>query len=345
MALVIALPGGSLIYEAGNGSACARCHEIRHSYEMWANSTHRSVPCEECHGGALTLDVGFHAGNLRRVVEHVRGSIPQQILLVRPADIDRATAACRKCHEQEYTKWKASTHSATYAEIFLDREHNSEEALIDDCLRCHGMHYQGGIQDLVTPLNTKGPWKLKVPELAGQPAMPCLACHAIHRPGKPLGPHVPGQMRPAAGGEIAPPSLALFDRRTQGHIGALQMPIPQVFDGQRKVTMSPDPRQGLCYQCHAPEPDGQAGSGDDRTGVGVHEGISCLACHDHHTQDTRASCAGCHPRLSNCGLDVEKMDTTFLNPESAHNIHTVKCADCHSKGVPPRRQLTAARRR
>ena len=78
-------------------------------------------------------------------------------------------------------------------------------------------------------------------------------------------------------------------------------------------------------------------SGDDRTPVGVHEGISCLGCHQKHSQNTRQSCATCHPRLSNCGLDVAKMDTTFGNPKSAHNIHTVKCIDCHPKGVPRRR--------
>ena len=44
--------------------------------------------------------------------------------------------------------------------------------------------------------------------------------------------------------------------------------------------MSPDPRQALCYQCHAPLANTQVHSGDDRTPVGVHEGFSCLACHD-----------------------------------------------------------------
>jgi hypothetical protein len=82
----------------------------------------------------------------------------------------------------------------------------------------------------------------------------------------------------------------------------------------------------------------QAGSGDDRTAVGVHEGLSCLACHLKHGQQTRASCANCHPRLSNCGLDVEKMDTTFKDPKGGHNIHSVKCADCHPKGVPSKRK-------
>jgi hypothetical protein len=70
----------------------------------------------------------------------------------------------------------------------------------------------------------------------------------------------------------------------------------------------------------------------------VHEGLSCLACHLKHGQKTRASCTTCHPKLSNCGLDVEKMDTTFHAAASKHNIHWVKCQDCHPKGVPKKRQ-------
>jgi hypothetical protein len=109
-----------------------------------------------------------------------------------------------------------------------------------------------------------------------------------------------------------------------------------MWDGDRTVRMSPDSRQSICYQCHAPLAAMQAGTGDDRTPLGVHEGLSCLACHEKHGQATRQSCANCHPRLSNCGLDVEKMDTSFLNPKSKHDIHRVKCAECHTKGVPKR---------
>jgi hypothetical protein len=52
---------------------------------------------------------------------------------------------------------------------------------------------------------------------------------------------------------------------------------------------------------------------------------------------TRVSCAGCHPRLSNCGIDVAKMDTTFRSLDSPHNIHNVSCQDCHPRGVPKKR--------
>jgi hypothetical protein len=142
--------------------------------------------------------------------------------------------------------------------------------------------------------------------------------------------------------EIHRPSLAFYDRRTQSHIPVAALPLPEMMEGDRPVRMSPDQRQALCYQCHAAEADRQVASGDDRTAIGVHEGISCLSCHLKHGQKTRPSCAECHPKMSNCGLDVEKMDTTFRSTESKHNIHWVKCLDCHPQGVPTKKLQTEA---
>jgi hypothetical protein len=34
--------------------------------------------------------------------------------------------------------------------------------------------------------------------------------------------------------------------------------------------------------------------------------------------------------LSNCGLEVEKMNTTYFNAASPNNIHFVACSDCHA---------------
>jgi hypothetical protein len=113
-----------------------------------------------------------------------------------------------------------------------------------------------------------------------------------------------------------------------------------MLDGDRVVKMRPDRRQALCYQCHAAEASRQVRSGDDRTAIGVHEGISCLSCHLKHGQKTRTSCAECHPKMSNCGLDVETMDTTFRSSESKHNIHWVKCVDCHPKGLPLKKETS-----
>jgi hypothetical protein len=336
IAVLLAIPGASFFYESTDGESCARCHEIRPSYDIWHNSTHRSVTCKQCHGSSL-LDLEFHMGNIRRIAKHVRGDLPEQIRL-QHADVTRMMERCRSCHRQEFADWESGPHSITYEKIFLDKDHNSKRLLIDDCLRCHGMHFEGGIHDLVTPVSTAGPWQLNRPDLLDRPTIPCLTCHAMHREGKPLGKPVEKPLNPGPRQEIHRPSLALFDRREFGHLPNTSLPLPRILESDRVVKMSPDPRQALCYQCHAPFIAMQVGSGDDRTPIGVHEGISCLACHQKHRQTTRASCADCHPRLSNCGIDVEKMDTTFLDVNSKHNVHWVKCEDCHPKGVPPKRR-------
>ena len=335
-ALLLLPPAASLYYEASGGESCAKCHEIRPNFDLWRNSSHRKVACSVCHGDAMTFDVRFHLNNLHRVFVHAGGEVPEQIRL-RQVDVLKMVERCRNCHRNEFAEWQSGPHSTTYSRIFLDREHNGKRLLMDDCLRCHGMHFEGPIRDLVAPLDMRGPWKLLRPELANAPAIPCLSCHQLHREGQPL--MKVARETPAAAQDIARPSVTLFDRRQMHHVS--RPAIPAMLDGARPVRMSPDPRQGVCYQCHAAESSRQVGSGDDRTGKGVHEGLSCQACHARHTQKTRASCTTCHPRLSNCGLDVEKMDTTFRSRQSLHNIHWVKCEDCHTKGVPRRRNVTS----
>jgi len=340
LAAILALPGASLYYQYSGGKSCARCHEIWQPYTDWHTSTHRNVSCSACHGDVFTLNAGFHLKNIHRLVAHLRGEVPEQVRL-KTGDVLRMGERCRNCHEQEFADWAAGPHSATYAEIFLDKTHNHQRRLMDDCLRCHAMHFEGGIRDLVTPVDTTGPWKLRNPNLADRPVIPCLACHQMHRQGLPLARPAAKPVNPGPSQEIARPSLALFDRRELDYIPIARLPLPAMRDGERAVKISPDRRQALCYQCHAPLATMEVGSGDDRTATGVHAGLSCLACHQGHGQKTRASCANCHPQLSNCGLDVETMDTTFKSIKSPHNIHFVKCLDCHTKGVPKKRPSPA----
>jgi len=275
----------------------------------------------------------MHWRSLDRALTHLRGRVPEQIR-IRHADVPALVERCARCHRQEHADWQGGPHGTPYAGLFINPEHNAGQQLMDDCLRCHGMHFDGGIAELVTPLDRKGPWTLVKAEYAALPAMPCMTCHAVHREGRPLAPRTERGLATGPQQELARPSLAFFDRRSQQAVGIAQLPLPRMREGEREVRTSPDPRQALCYQCHAPRAGNQVFSGDDRTPVGVHEGLSCLACHARHGLETRASCAGCHPRLSNCGLDVETMDTTFKNPESPHDIHRVACRDCHPKGIP-----------
>lgn len=330
---VLCVPGASLYYEASGGKGCARCHEIWQPYTDWHTSAHRDIKCTECHGDVLTLDAGFHLGNMRRVLAHLRGSIPEKVRL-RERDIPKIIANCQRCHRQEYADWQTGPHSVSYRDIFLDKTFNQKSLLMDDCLRCHGMHFAGAIRDLVQPIDKTGPWSLKDDSLADHPVIPCLTCHQTHKDGAPLEKSKLGVRTPGPDQGIMLPSLALFDRREMESVPVGRLSLPEMKDGNRVVKTSSDPRQALCYQCHAPRATLQVGSGDDRTPIGVHEGLSCFACHLKHGQLTRASCVTCHPRLSNCGLDVEKMDTTFKSSKSSHDIHFVKCEGCHTKGLP-----------
>ncbi|MGB8259013.1 MAG: multiheme c-type cytochrome [Terracidiphilus sp.] len=334
--------GATYYYTSQKGQGCASCHEMAALTGSVHASMHRTVGCMECHEASM-------ATKLRHIRVHLFGRIPEAIRL-READVLAMEPRCQSCHQKEYASWHAGPHAATYAEIFADPTHNRKRQLMDDCLRCHGMHFGGPVRELVGPIDTKGPWRILPAGMADRPAMPCQACHQVHREGAP-------ESRPkgriSVAGKPVDDSLAFFDRREQMHLTAASMRVPRIFDGARALAMSQDPRQSLCYQCHAPrEPETgseaakngwgvQAGSGDDRTPMGVHEGISCAACHFGHNESAVASCKTCHPKMSNCGLDVEKMDTTFANQKSPHNIHWVKCADCHTHGVPKKKDAQA----
>jgi hypothetical protein len=316
---------------------CGDCHEMGDSSTAWLGSAHRGVACSDCHGGVLQM------GNARRLDQHARGVVPEQIRVHQWSDVEAIVGRCGNCHREEFATWRAGPHAMTYAQAFTDRDHNRKRILMEDCFRCHGMHFQGSLCDMVTPVDTNGPWRLVDARWAERAAIPCLACHQMHRLGQPEAARV---RRPESAGALqtmAAPSLALFDRRAQGHIALAALPLPEMVEGGRHVKMSPDQRQALCYQCHAASAAMQAGDSDDRTPVGIHEGIGCLACHQGHGERTRASCANCHPKMSNCGLDVEKMDTTFRSRSSRHNIHFFRCVDCHTHGVPKRRDSAGVR--
>jgi len=135
----------------------------------------RRVPRRRFHSGSP-----FHVNNLRRLVNHLSGDVPEQVRL--PAgEVFRVSERCQKCHQRE---WRSGVggHRVAYRELFLDAKHNHQELLMDDCLRCHGTHYDGSIRDLVTP-SIPGPLETARPALADRPPssveLPRLHHHAI----------------------------------------------------------------------------------------------------------------------------------------------------------------------
>jgi len=309
---------------------CASCHEITPSHTSWSASAHRDISCFECHGTAL--ENGWHSlkEKSRMVVIHVQNKPHHDDIRLTEAQLLESMDRCITCHRNEYANWLAGGHSVTYADFLLHEKHNQTEQLNFDCLRCHGMFYAGTILDLVEPISQTGPWNMKDTKVADKPAIPCMACHQIHSEGQTaVSPNYAIPENIFYGRNMENNSLGVYIRNEKVHFELNYLPTPVILLGNDTVRTPTDPVYRLCVQCHAPSVWHQAGSHDDRTPTGVHEGLSCRACHEPHSNYQRNSCDKCHPAISNCQLDVKTMNTTYFSPGSEHNIHSVACTDCH----------------
>ena len=332
---VVVFSGYSAWNAANPEHTCAGCHEINPSFHTWRSSAHKDIQCIECHGTALSN--GFHSlkekGNM--VWTHLTGNKRNADIRLTEDQLLETMNACIQCHQTEYTQWLSGGHSATYSHIFLNEAHNTMEQPYWDCLRCHGMFYEGTIYDLMEPISTQGPWRLLDEQQAEKPVMPCFACHQIHTPNPGMFTDVTHADSPKTSADRKRwnlkrnPAAALYVRADQMYLRTDLLPMPDMYHNGRKLLVSDDPVQRLCIQCHAPNYRRFPGSEDDRTPRGVHEGLSCRSCHNVHSNDASQSCMSCHPAISNCGLDVTTMNTTFFDPLSRNNIHFVSCEDCH----------------
>ncbi|MFC2091010.1 multiheme c-type cytochrome [Bacteroidota bacterium] len=340
-AILLLIAGFITAYSAWNGAnpekTCARCHEINPSYDTWTRSAHREIACEECHGTAMSN--GFHSMKQKTgmLFSHMKEEKQNRDIRMTEEQIIETMHRCVNCHQEEYKKWQSGGHSATYAQIFLNDAHNSMEQPYWDCFRCHGMHYEGSIYDLIEPVSNTGPWKMKDGDKQDDPVITCLACHEIHSDNKvhkqPESMEDPDKIfyERKESSKLRNPKAGLYVRADKIYLRADQLPKPAMYDGGREVRISNDPIQRICVQCHAPNYSHQAGTQDDRTLSGVHEGLSCTACHETHSNDASNACTQCHPTIGNCGQDHMKMNTSYFNPESQNDIHHVKCSDCHDE--------------
>ena len=313
---------------------CASCHEISNMVDNWGESTHRNIACKKCHGTALSEGIHSLKEKGGMVFHHTSKTKPENVR-ISETQLLNVMQRCIACHQTEYSKWNSGGHAMNYSEVFLNSVHNKAEAIYDDCLRCHGMFFdEGTVFNIVEPLDTAGPWKLKNVSMADRSAIPCFACHQVHQSGYPgIRPNleIPASLHYS---RVKKTLTSFYYRRDNMYFPVLSLISPEINYQSVPVKISQDPNQSLCVQCHSPNAFNMAGTDDDRTPRGVHEGISCLACHDSHSNSAIASCKNCHPAISNCKLDVEKMNTTFADPYSPNNIHWVSCTSCHETGSP-----------
>lgn len=273
---------------------CAQCHEVRPTHERWLKSAHASVSCYECHGTALSNGLHSVREKLGMVFEHFSRAdkIRNSDIKVSEAQALEISARCANCHAAEYAKWKSGAHSTTYKNIFEDVIHNKSERPYWDCFRCHGMFYDGNIEKLMSLDGPVEKWRIKCEGQANLPAIPCMACHRIHQERSPVADFKNCYQSPIPA--PAAPKTALYMRTEKSYLPTDKLQKVKMYLDGKEVETSDDPNHWLCMQCHSPNNMHQVRSQDDRTPVGAHEGFSCLACHDPHSNSASASCAKCH---------------------------------------------------
>lgn len=290
---------------------CAQCHEISPSHARWTTSAHAEVSCVECHGTAISN--GFHSlsEKIGMVITHITGNKHNDDISLSEDQVLRISEQCARCHQSEYKGWLASGHAVNYNDIFMDSVHNAMEKPYWDCYRCHGMFYEGNIHDMMDlEGNDPSKWKMRDTKQGLRSTIPCLACHQIHTD-NPVSIRYISMADSTRSTIERNPKTALYMRSEKMYMRSDKLIGVRMFDGDNEVKSASDPATLLCQQCHAPNYLHHVGSQDDRTVTGVHEGMSCIACHKPHSGETKESCNTCHPNLTD-----EQRVAVFKNPHS-----------------------------
>jgi len=298
-------------------NTCARCHEISPSHAQWKTAAHAGVRCTECHGTALSGGVPSLMDKMNMVYTHFTKKVQNDEIRLSEKQILEVNDRCVACHQAEYAGWLRSGHAINYKEIFMDSAHNAMEKPNWDCLRCHGMFYDGNINHLMKLDGDYTQWKIRDKKQETRMTIPCLACHQMHTDNPRSERYISLNDSVRTVNERNP-MTALYIRAEKTYLRSDMLPKSVMFDGDKEITTPSDPASRLCMQCHAPDFKHQVGSEDDRTVTGVHEGISCIACHQPHSGETKASCAVCHPSLTG-----EQTDGVFKQPHN-YNIRVEK---------------------
>lgn len=290
-------------YSAWNYShpdyTCAQCHEIRTACRQWEQSFHAGIACTDCHGTALESWKSA-TEKLRMVKNHYTKEQTSEDIHLSETQALAVANRCAVCHQAEQAAWQAGAHSADYEDIFLDRAHNHLERPYWDCFRCHGMFYDGDIDDLMDLQSDKpDEWYLKDRQAAQRPTITCLACHQSHHEQTPYADY--SQMEESVRESLAEvkrtPPTALYMRADHRHLPAVDLQPIAMYEGDSLRQVITDPNTLLCMQCHSADIFHHIGSSDDKTPIGIHEGKSCISCHDPHSNQLKTADRDVHKKV------------------------------------------------
>lgn len=288
------------VYSINPDYTCGQCHEIQKSCTAWRSSSHGDVACMDCHGTALSNGLTGLTEKMSMVYVHfTQKKTNEDVFLTEKQSLDMAKR-CAKCHGAEEKAWSSGAHSTTYKDIFMDEVHNQMEKPYWDCFRCHGMFYDGDINNLMT-LDGKDPakWHIKEAEQAGRPTITCLACHQVHasQPRSAAYKDLSTEKRGQLLKKTSHPGTALYMRAEKRHMPSADLMQVKMYRQDTLVRISEDTNVKLCMQCHSPNGVHALGSEDDKTPVGTYEGMSCMDCHDPHSNKVKNEYRNVHLSL------------------------------------------------
>lgn len=264
---------------------CAQCHEINAACTLWEKSVHSDVGCIECHGSAFSNGVGGLMEKANMIYCHFTKKITNEDIYLNEDQVLTVSGRCAVCHQAEYAAWKSGAHSVTYEDIFMDKEHNIMEKPYWDCFRCHGMYYDGNINDLMSLEGPVDEWYIKDTLQINKPTITCLTCHQVHYEQQKSESYqqISEEEKSSLMTNTKSASTAFYMRSDKRHIPSDKIYQTTMFKNDSIVKVSDDPNTWLCMQCHSPNSKREIGSEDDKTPMGIYEGRSCLDCHNPHS--------------------------------------------------------------
>ncbi len=329
---------------------CVSCHATGANGAKQFPADHQgrtNTTCTSCHQPAVAQPASATSAGGQTVTTPAASSNVQNTL-------DAWSAKpCQTCHPREWAEWSQSGHAMPLSAQLLNPDHNSSEQLDQTCVKCHSPELgTTSIGNIVQPLDTQGPWHLvgDFASAGNTPAISCLACHQSH-------PVVAAGLLPGMDfadestfyrGVPAPQvsNLYVYDAFAQKHVSP--PPIAAVMSGDQAVPINDTLANRVCYTCHAteraesnlwepqtpPSGDNSVGTGDDRTLMGVHQGLQCVDCHmpgGSHTFNPMSSCSQCHGQGGAAAplASVTSVQTSYTDPSlsmltgnmSGLNIH------------------------
>lgn len=103
-------------------------------------------------------------------------------------------------------------------------------------------------------------------------------------------------------------------------------------DAESGETVAAPTSVELCLACHTPRM-----SEKPMWPSAIHASVKCGTCHSHMTTrespSWKRACTKCHPRADDLHGQVWTLDTTFLSPDSAQDVHTMTCQSCHASAT------------